>query len=232
MASWISLVAFGHLVFASAAHAQAPAAAPPPPSAQPYNPSAPPPGYPPAAGYPAPAAPPPSGVAPAGGFAPPPGAPAVPPGNFVPPLTAGPIVQINANNPKARLQTSMQLKWRDVCTVPCNVPVDPNATYRIGGGTIRPSEEFRMPRPAGTVLVTTETGSTVKHWVGVGLLIGGGVSILTGALYLAAGDSTTGINGTTDDAYKIAGVTYLVIGGILAAVGLPLSMSSTSVQVR
>jgi hypothetical protein len=168
-------------------------------------------------------------MAPPGGYAPPPGS--VPPGNFVPPLTAGPIVQLNASNPKARLQT-MQLKWRDVCTAPCGVPVDPNATYRIGGGTIRPSEEFRMPRPGGTVLVTTETGSTIKHWVGVGLLIGGGVSILSGTIVLAGGQSTTNFDGTTDDAYKAVGITYLVIGAVLAAIGLPLSMSSTSVQVQ
>jgi hypothetical protein len=143
----------------------------------------------------------------------------------------GPIVQLqSSNNPKARLQT-MQLKWRDVCTVPCGVPVDPNGTYRIGGGTIRPSDEFRMPRAAGTVLVRTETGSVVKHWVGVGLIIAGIGWGVGGALTLAGGGSTN-FDGTTNDAYKAVGITYLVIGGILAAIGIPLSMSSTSVEVQ
>lgn len=219
-AAWVSLVAAGQLVLASAAHAQAPTPGAPPAGAQPYAPPTPPPGYPPA-GYPPPPPGYPAGAPPAG---------TAPPLGLAPPV-AGPVVQLNSDNPKARLQT-MQLKWRDVCMTPCGVPVDPNAVYRVGGGTIRPSNEFKMPRPAGTVLVNAETGSTVKHWVGIGLIAGGAGWVLAGAATLAAGSDTRNFDGTTSDSYKALGITYLVIGGIMAAIGIPLSMSSTSVEVR
>jgi hypothetical protein len=150
------------------------------------------------------------------------------------PPASGPVVTLRADNPRARLQ-QMQLRWRDVCTSPCGVPVDPAGTYRIGGGTVRPSLEFRMPRPSGPVLIDTQTGSTVKHWVGFGLAIGGGVSALAGVLFLAlasSASSNSALGPSAKDVATIYGVTYLVIGGILMAVGIPLSMSSTSVTVR
>ena len=91
------------------------------------------------------------------------------------PRTA-PIVTVRSDHPRARLQVQGPLKWQDVCVAPCNVPVNPQGMYRIGGGTIRPSEGFNMPRPAGQVVVEAQTGSTVKHWVGFGLTIGGAVA--------------------------------------------------------
>jgi hypothetical protein len=216
------LVAFGQLVVTSAAHAQAPA-----PAAQPYEglpppagyPAAPPAGYPPPpAGYPAPASPTP--VSP-GQLTPPPGAPPV----------DGPVVQIQSNNPKARLQT-MRLTWHDVCVAPCNVPVDPKGTYRIGGGSIRPSAEFRMPRPAGTVLVRTETGSTAKHWVGVAMIIGGLGAVLGGIALYSLSSSNANYTSSQRDFNKGMGIAYMIGGGVVAAIGIPVSMSSTSVDVR
>jgi hypothetical protein len=144
----------------------------------------------------------------------------------------GPIVTLQADNPRARLQ-QMQLRWQDVCVTPCGAPVDPNGTYRVGGGAIRASNPFRMPRAAGTVLVEARTGSTVKHWVGVGLAIGGGVSALTGALYLSLARDTSNDGFTnTRSSFKGLGIGYLVIGAILVAIGIPLAASSTSVEVR
>lgn len=220
-AACVTLVAFGQLVFSSAAHAQAPA-----PAAQPYE------GLPPPAGYPAPPPgypPPPAGYPAAAGPSPvSPGALTPPPG--APPVN-GPVVQVQSNNPKARLQT-MRLKWQDVCTAPCNVPVDPSATYRIGGGSIRPSEEFRMPRPAGTVLVTTETGSTVKHWVGIAMIVGGLGAALSGLILYSLASSNANYTSDQKSLNKGLGVAYMIGGGVVAAIGIPVSMSSTSVDVR
>ena len=98
----------------------------------------------------------------------PPGPPGPPPA-----YGYGPIVTVRSDHPRARLQVQGPLKWQDVCVAPCNVPVNPQGLYRIGGGTIRPSDGFNMPRPAGQVVVEAQTGSTVKHWVGFGLIIGG-----------------------------------------------------------
>jgi hypothetical protein len=125
----------------------------------------------------------------------------------------------------------MQLKWRDVCTVPCGVPVDPNATYRIGGGSVRPSTEFRMPRPSGPVYITTETGSTVRHWVGIGMIVGGLGAALGGLVLYSTSDSSV-YNSTQQDTNRGVGIVYMVVGAIVAAVGIPVSMSSTSVEVR
>jgi hypothetical protein len=142
----------------------------------------------------------------------------------------GPIVTLRATSPRARLQTQGPLKWQDVCQVPCNIPVNPAGVYRIGGGSIRPSATFNMPRQSGPVLIDAHTGSTVKHWVGFGLTIGGIASAVAGGLYLAGASSAD--TSLDEDAMTAVGITYLVIGAVLLAVGIPLSASSTSVAIR
>jgi len=96
--------------------------------------------------------------------------------------TYGPVVHLRSTHPRARLQVQGPLKWQDVCVAPCNVPVNPQGLYRIGGGSIRPSEGFNMPRPSGQVVIDAQTGSTVKHWVGIGLMIA--TSWVLGLVYL------------------------------------------------
>jgi hypothetical protein len=179
--------------------------------------------------------------------APPPGAPLPPPYDgypppqlaqpMMPPPVAGPVVRLTTDNMSARLQM-MRMKWTNVCVAPCDVAVDPNGIYRIGGGTVRPSEEFRMPRPQGSVLIDTQAGSTVKHWVGFGMILGGLGAVLGGAVLYAAAPSTSqpdAFGDTTNTGRSFdhaAGITYIVIGAIVAAIGIPLAASSTSVQVR
>jgi hypothetical protein len=210
----VSFLAWGQLFMATSARAQtAPEAPPaaPPPEAQP--------------------APPP----------PLPGAP-VPPDAAAPrlrqPMTApqGPVVRLNSDSPAARLQV-MQFKWTDVCRAPCGYTVDPRATYRIGGGTVRPSEEFSMPRPSGVVDIETHVGSKVKHGVGLGLIIGGVVSLAFGGLFLAAASNASNTDGfgnmtNTKTLLQADGVVCIVTGLITAAIGIPLASSSTSVDVR
>jgi len=125
------------------------------------------------------------------------------------------------------------LRWQDVCLTPCNVPVSPAGVYRVGGGTIRASESFNMPRPSGQVLIDAQVGSKVKRGVGVGLTIGGGIAAAAGGVYLlaAAGSNNDGFT-NTKDALTAFGILYLVVGVVLLAVGIPLSTSSTSITVR
>ncbi|HTA20019.1 MAG TPA: hypothetical protein VK989_12040 [Polyangia bacterium] len=180
--------------------------------------------------------------------APPPGAPLPPPYDGYPPPQlpqpmmprpmAGPVVRLTTDNMNGRLQV-MRMKWTNVCAAPCDLAVDPNGIYRIGGGTVRPSEEFRMPRPQGSVLIETQTGSTVKHWVGFGMILGGLGAVLAGALIYSLAPSENSqtdvfgdVNNTSRNFDHTFGITYIVIGAIVAAVGIPLSMSSTSVEVR
>jgi hypothetical protein len=145
----------------------------------------------------------------------------------------GPVVRMTSDSESARLQI-MQFKWRDVCRAPCEVPVDPRGIYRIGGGTVRPSPSFQMPRENGVVYVDTQVGSTVRHWVGFGLTIGGCVSLAVGGLYLALAQdvSSNTSDPTAKDFVEGLAIFYLVLGGVLTAIGIPLSMSSTSVDVR
>jgi hypothetical protein len=163
--------------------------------------------------------------------APPPAQPFMPP-----PQADGPIVTLRATSPKARLQLlGQQLRWQDVCAAPCNVPVNPAGTYRVGGGSIRASEGFQMPRSSGPVLIEARTGSKIKRWVGIGMMIAGIGAIGAGtAYYLLADDlsDATGSSVTSKEYYQVSGIVYGVIGVILLAIGIPLSTSHTSVTVR
>jgi hypothetical protein len=154
-----------------------------------------------------------------------------------PPRYSGPVVTLRADNPRARLQIlGESLRWRDVCTAPCNVPVQPAGSYRVGGGTIRGSDTFTMPRAAGPVLVSAQTGSNVKHWVGIALIAGGVANAAVGALYYSEAsslaNSSSNTAGNTKGFYQGVGIAGIVIGVIIAAIGIPLAMSSTSVEVR
>jgi hypothetical protein len=202
--AWISLAAMGQLVWTSALYAQSAEAPPAEPSVE--APAVP---HGPHPDYPAP--------------------------QLRKPMTfpSGPVVRLTTDNHAGRLQV-MRLKWTDVCVAPCGVPVDPNGLYRIGGGTVRPSVEFHMPRSSGSVGVEAKVGSTVKHWVGIGLIIGGLASVLAGGLFVAA-SSNVQVSDTTSTAretLKAEGIVYLVGGVILTAIGIPLAISSTSVEVR
>ncbi|HXU00678.1 MAG TPA: hypothetical protein VN903_06780 [Polyangia bacterium] len=149
----------------------------------------------------------------------------------------GPVVNIRGDS-RARLQLMYeQEKWTDVCKAPCNKPVNAQGTYRIGGGTIRASDAFTLPRPSGQVVIDTQVGSTIKHWVGVALIIGGVVDAAAGIAYYSAADDLASRNssGSTlaDKGYwQTAGIVTIVIGVILVGVGIPLSMSSTSVVIH
>jgi hypothetical protein len=166
--------------------------------------------------------------------APPPAFVPARPGQGAPTPVAGPVVLLRADTPKARLQAQGPGQWRDVCATPCNVPVNPAAVYRIGGNTIVPSDSFSMPRPSGQVVIEARYGSKVKHWVGIAMIIVGAVNALTGAFYYSqANDLASSAGGNGDpDFYRAAGVVGIAAGVIVAGIGIPLALSSTSVDVR
>jgi hypothetical protein len=115
--------------------------------------------------------------------------------------------------------------------------VDPLALYRIGGGTSMASEPFKLPRAAGDVYIDAEVGSKVKHWVGLGLMIGGlvaaGYGLLAWQLFDSVADNdNTSASQNARDFGRTFGIIFLSVGGILEAVGLPMFFSGTSVQVR
>jgi hypothetical protein len=163
--------------------------------------------------------------------------PPPPPGPPGPPPVSGPVVRLRANSPKARLQLmDHQLQWRDVCVAPCRVPVNPQGTYRIGGGTIRASDSFTMPRPSGQVVIDAQVGSKIKHWVGIALIIGGVVDGAFGTIYYATASdlasSSSNTTGLGKGYFQTVGIVGIVTGLILLGVGIPLSASSTSVEIH
>jgi len=220
-----------------AARAQAPSS--PPPGAPATSPAAQPtpaPGYPPpgATGYPPP--PPAAGYPPSYPPAGPPGSATQPPRPAYPPV-AGPTVRLVTNNSRARLQQQFQLRWTDVCAAPCGIAVNPAATYRVGGGPLRATDPFTMPRSSGPVLIDAKLGSNVKHWVGVGLAIGGGIYLAGGGVLLAAAQNASGTIGTSSvsakDYYTVYGVISLIVGAVLLGIGIPLAVGgSSSAEVR
>ena len=154
-----------------------------------------------------------------------------------PPPVAGPRVILRVDNANGRLQQHTQLRWRDICIAPCGVTLDPTALYRIGGGTSLASEPFSLPRPSGDVFIDAEVGSKVKHWVGLGLMIGGVVAAGYGFVFwqffnsFAANDTSSAAQDARSFG-RTVGIVFLSVGAVLEAVGLPMFFSGTSVQVR
>jgi len=183
-------------------------------------------------------APPPAYPAPHDAYPP----PAYPPPAYPPPAypyqlpqpTLGPVVHLRADNPKAQLQ-QLQLRWRTICVAPCGRPADPAGYYRIGGDTIRPSAPFRLPRPSGEVLIDTHVGSNVRHFVGLGLGIGGIVAAAYGTVVLSLGQAVNDGTSTGNDAsqfFYAYGIAFIVVGAVLGVVGISLWNTSTTVDVH
>jgi len=127
------------------------------------------------------------------------------------------------------------VRWEDVCTMPCGYPVEADGLYRVGGGTIKPSPTFQMPRQEGNVLVEARVGSVVKYWIGAGLALGGLGSMALGGILLAneGNGNTDPYGNATPNTAHVFGWSYLVSGVIMALVGLPLCLSNTtSVEVH
>jgi len=116
------------------------------------------------------------------------------------------------------------------------MPADPNGFYRVGGNTIRPSTPFRLPRQSGQVVIEAEVGSNVKHFVGLGVGIGGVVVAAYGALYWAFGQAVSS-DGTKESAdfghsVSVVGVVLMVAGVVMGVVGVSLWNTHTSVDVH
>ncbi len=162
-------------------------------------------------------------------------APLPPPPPPRPAPAYGPFVTLRADHPRARLQVMGPFKWQDVCMTPCRTPVPPGGLYRVGGGSLRPSDSFNLPR-SGPVVIDAQMGSTVKHWVGFGLVLGGiGAAVAGGLVYANASDAPdySSISGpTARDTQQAYGIIYIITGIILLAIGIPLAASSTSVEVH
>jgi len=149
---------------------------------------------------------------------------------------AGPRVMLQVDNQNGRIQMHTATRWVDVCVAPCGRQLDPQALYRVGGGSSIASDPFQLPRASGDVYIDAQVGSKVKHWTGLGLMIGGAVTGLYGLIYLetsSAFRSFDNMAGTDlGNTARNIGYTVIGVGVVLEIVGIVLFSSSTSVQVR
>jgi hypothetical protein len=149
-----------------------------------------------------------------------------------PPPVAGPRVILTVDNPNGRLQQHMQLRWRDICLAPCGATLDPSALYRVGGGTSLASEPFTLGRTSGDLYIDAHVGSKVKHFVGLGLMIGGAVAAGYGALFWAIHQDIESSSGSQDNAARNLGLFCFGVAAALEIAGGVMFFDSTSVQMR
>jgi len=155
------------------------------------------------------------------------------------PPISGPRVTLQVDNPHARLQQHTPLRWRDVCIAPCGVIVEPTALYRVGGGESIASEPFQLPRRSGDVYIDAQVGSNIKHWAGLGMMIGGAVAALYGVLYwqfskaFADVEANSG-SGSTGFSDTVRNIGFVIIGAgvVVEIIGIVMFSGGTSVQVR
>jgi hypothetical protein len=169
-------------------------------------------------------------------------APYYPPPRLAEPMAMvpnGPRVTLRADNQNVRLEHLGRIHWDTVCTTPCGFNVDPSGVYRIGGTTIRKSDSFQMPRASGDVFIDVQAGSNTKHFVGLGLMIGGAVAAGYGTFFwfifhtAAQDNSPYGSTSASDSrtAWEV-GIFFGALTAVLEAVGWSLWSSSTSLQIH
>jgi hypothetical protein len=165
--------------------------------------------------------PPPAQPAPAVG-PPPPGAAALPPH---PLRLIGPLVYLRADNPLTMLQVQMDLEqWRDVCHVPCGIPVDPSQIYRVTGRRFVPTDAFTLPRSSGQVMIGASMGWKGRNLSGRILTPIGGVLAVVGVLlFLSGRQAPAGGNDTFARQTELRNRRVYGVAGAVAGVGITLA---------
>jgi hypothetical protein len=155
-----------------------------------------------------------------------------------PPAAPGPVVILRTDNPNPRLLQQSESSWYDVCGAPCGLRVNPAGLYRIGGRSVRLSDPFRLQRPSGDVVIDVQAGSQGKHFVGLGLMIGGlaaiGIGVGSWVIARSAANHAYGqLDRDADNrmAWEL-GLLFGGLGAVLEAVGIHLWSSHTSVQIH
>lgn len=114
----------------------------------------------------------------------------------------GPLVELNADEDGATIEKRTATTgatylgpfeagvlstghWQEVCVAPCQVRLDPNASYRVSGDGLVPTRSFILPRNEERVRVDAKMGSSPVRVGGMVLTGGGAASILAGGLALA-----------------------------------------------
>lgn len=114
--------------------------------------------------------------------------------------------------------------WEQVCVTPCEVDLDRFSTYRVSPqNKVSGSHVFTLPQRTDALHLTVDSGSLLAHRAGQTLSVFGISAILVGASLLVAAPDFRHPN----DA-RIAGGITGGAGVVLAAVGIPLALATTS----
>jgi hypothetical protein len=136
------------------------------------------------------------------------------------------IVTVHVTSP-ARMRVDRRSTptspWVEVCWTPCDVRTWRDATYRVVGEGVMPSNPFSLP-PArdGHVDLTVHPGSPTKRGVGIGMLIGGIVLAGVGGIVegLGATGTSTIASGTREvNQNLLTAGTLILLAGVGVGVG-------------
>ncbi|MFI5298688.1 MAG: hypothetical protein ACHREM_11370 [Polyangiales bacterium] len=72
--------------------------------------------------------------------------------------------------------------WRQLCLAPCDIPLDPSGTYKIGGEAVEDSSAFHLHGASSETLYVdaSNAGTSTFGWISLGL----GAALSGPALYL------------------------------------------------
>jgi hypothetical protein len=133
---------------------------------------------------------------------------------------------------KTILQKRQDGDWETACWAPCRRGQDPRPAYRVAGRGLYPSDPFRLPGGTQQVEIKAHMGSKGARIAGTVMAVGGLASVvLNGLVLTATDDSSNSYNQMKADRGPL--VAALVIGGLVAIVGLMISAgASTKVAVQ
>jgi len=172
-------------------------------------------GYPPP-GYPPPGYPPPAGYPPQGYPA-----PGAYPGWGPPPVPRWVFVELNSDDPRARIDRVIGNNRVPACYAPCRKMLDTTSIYVIGGDGVRTTSQFVLPDDRDKVTLDVQAGSSARMAGGIVLLGAGVVVSYLGLPVWEAGqisqiDSSgnSSSNGTvrTGETMVLVGVPAVILG--------------------
>jgi hypothetical protein len=121
--------------------------------------------------------------------------------------------------------------WQEVCVAPCQVRLDPNASYRVSGDGLVPTGSFMLPRNEDRVRVDAKMGSSPARVGGMLLTAGGIGSLALGGLALIAtpilASEDVGSEGFRTGVLA-GGIGAVSVGAIALTTGLFLWLSNGS----
>jgi hypothetical protein len=118
-------------------------------------------------------------------------------------------------------------QWEAACVPPCQLSVDPNATFRVNGDGFSSSPNFTVPPGHDVVRLHLVGRSAFLHGTAITLTFAGGFLALLGGLGVLAAPVVT--DPTAEKALRGIGVVGLAAGVLMMAVGIPTWIATYSV---